>query len=122
MRSFIQHREALLVNYDLVRHRRSRWEAAETIRGVIQPQAAMSARLLGYASEAVVLQAYGRWLQQSGMNYSEIAMTLIVASSAIMLRKPLKNSNGVEAGHDTEKRFAEEPVLVLVGADMGNVA
>jgi hypothetical protein len=102
MRSFIQHREALLVNCDLVRHRRSRWEAAETIRGVIQLQAAMSTRLLGYASEAVVRSmASAEWDELFGN-----VMTVMVESSAIVSRKPLKNSNGGEAGHDTWKSVA----------------
>jgi hypothetical protein len=34
------------------------------------------------------------------------AMTVMVESSAIVSRKPLKNSNGGEAGHDTWKSVA----------------
>jgi hypothetical protein len=43
------------------------------------------------------------------------AMIVMVESSAIVSRKPLKNSNGGEAGaRHMEKRFANELVLVLV--------
>jgi hypothetical protein len=49
----------------------------------------MSTRLLEYASEAVVLQVYSRWLQQSRMNYSEMRVE--------------ETSEKLEAGHDTWK-------------------